>query len=162
MAAVGLIGGPPECLGSYLGLDMGVSVVMGTPCLDTYAVLGPGPTLALLVEGALSVVRERVPTLARRHGVSFADVSLHAMTALRLRLGQTDDRARRLQTSERLRPRQVLLDPLVRLHAADEKSATEVARLLAGLRDLQPDLDRVIVLVHHTCYHRMARGRSLW
>jgi hypothetical protein len=149
-AAVGFIGGPPKCCKSYLGLDMAISVATNTPCLGTYAVVEPGPTLVYLAEDALSVVRERAETLARHRGLGLADVNLHVITVPRLRLDQLTDRTRLFETARRLRPKMLLLDPLVRLHAVDENSATEVAQLLAGLRELQRGLDLAIILVHHT------------
>ncbi len=149
-AAVGFIGGPPKCCKSYLGLDMAFSVATGTACLGTYTVLEPGPALVYLAEDALSIVRERVEALARHRGLPLADVDLHVITAPRLRLDQPADRRRLFETARRLRPRMLLLDPLVRLHTVDENSATEVAQLLAGLRDLQRGLDLAVVLVHHT------------
>lgn len=149
-AAVGFIGGPPKCCKSYLGLDMALSVATGTACLGTYTVVEPGPALVYLAEDALAVVRERVEALARHRGLPLVDVNLHVITAPRLRLDQLTDRARLFETARRLRPRMLLLDPLVRLHAVDENSATEVAQLLAGLRDLQRGLDLAVVLVHHT------------
>jgi hypothetical protein len=149
-AAVGFIGGPPKCCKSYLGLDMALSVATRTPCLGTYTVVEPGPALVYLAEDALSVVRERVAALARHRGLMLAEVNLHVITAPRLRLDQVADRARLFETARRLRPRMLLLDPLVRLHAVDENSATEVAQLLSGLRDLQRGLDLAVVLVHHT------------
>jgi hypothetical protein len=149
-AAVGFIGGPPKCCKSYLGLDMALSVATGTPCLGTYTVVEPGPTLVYLAEDALSVVRERAEALARHRGLPLANVNLHVITVPRLRLDQPADRGRLFETARRLRPRMLLLDPLVRLHAVDENSATEVAQLLGGLRDLQRGLDLAIILVHHT------------
>lgn len=149
-AAVGFIGGPPKCCKSYLGLDMALSVATGTPCLGTYTVHEQGPTLVYLAEDALAIVRERVESLAHHRGLPLEDVNLHVITVPRLRLDQPADRARLFETARQLRPKMLLLDPLVRLHTVDENSATEVAQLLAGLRDLQRGLDLAIVLVHHT------------
>ena len=55
-----------------------------------------------------------------------------------------------MPTAKRLRPRLLLLDPLVRLHALDENDAGEVAGLLAYIRALQRELDLSVILVHHT------------
>ncbi|MEI2613615.1 MAG: AAA family ATPase [Methylotenera sp.] len=60
-----------------------------------------------------------------------------------------DDRARLLAEVERLRPRLVVLDPFVRLHRIDENTASEVAPLLAYLRELQRTLGCAVALVHH-------------
>jgi hypothetical protein len=149
-AAVGFIGGPPKCCKSYLGIDMAFSVATGTPCLGTYPVVESGPTLIYLAEDSLSVVRERVLALAIHRGVELAKVNVHVITAPRLRLDQSGDRTRLLETARRIRPRLLVLDPLVRLHAVDENSATEISGLLSGLRDLQRRLDLAVVLVHHT------------
>ena len=72
------------------------------------------------------------------------------ITAPVLRLDREPDRARLRATSRRLRPRLLLLDPLVRLHGIDENHAGEVAELLAYFRGLQRQLDLSVVLVHHT------------
>lgn len=149
-AAVGFIGGPPKCCKSYLGIDMALSVATGTPCLGTYPVVESGPALIYLAEDSLSVVRERALALATYRGLAFDEINLHVITAPRLRLDQQVDRARLFETAHRLRPRLLLLDPLVRLHGVDENNATEVAQLLSGMRDLQRRLDLAVVLVHHT------------
>jgi hypothetical protein len=52
--------------------------------------------------------------------------------------------------ARQLRPRLLLLDPLVRLHGIDENSASEVAELLAYIRSLQRQLDLSVILLHHT------------
>ena len=57
---------------------------------------------------------------------------------------------RLLETTRLLRPRLLLLDPLVRLHGIDENNASEVATLLAYFRSLQRLLDVSVILVHHT------------
>jgi len=149
-AAVGFIGGPPKCCKSYLGLDLALSVATGTPALGRYPIREPGPTLVYLAEDALPVVRERVAALARHRGLPFGEVDVHVITVARLRLDQRDDLARLFETARQLRPKLLLLDPLVRLHAIDENNAAEVSQLLSGLRHLQRDLDLAIALVHHT------------
>ena len=67
-----------------------------------------------------------------------AEVEIHAITAPVLRLDREPDRARLRATSRRLRPRLLLLDPLVRLHGIDENHAGEVAELLAYFIRRQP------------------------
>jgi len=50
----------------------------------------------------------------------------------------------------RLRPKLLLLDPLVRLHALDENSSHEIAAFLGYFRDLQRTFDTAVILAHHT------------
>jgi hypothetical protein len=149
-SSVGLIGGAPKCSKTWLGLDLALSVATGTPCLGKYAVPRSGPVLVYLAEDALSVLRERVAGMARHRGLDLADVPMHVITAPTLRLDRDPHRSRLLETAKRLRPRLVLLDPLVRLHGIDENSAGEVAGLLAYFRSLQRQLDLSVILVHHT------------
>jgi RecA-family ATPase len=149
-SSVGVIGGAPKCAKTWLGLDMALSVATGTPCLGKYAVPEPGPVLVYLAEDALPVVRERVAGMARHRGLNLAEVDIHVITAPTLRLDRDRDRLRLLETTRRLRPRLLLLDPLVRLHGIDENNAGEVAELLAYFRSLQRQLDLSVLLVHHT------------
>jgi len=149
-SSVGLIGGAPKCSKTWLALDMALSVATGTPCLNKYAVPNPGPVLVYLAEDALPVVRERVEGMARHRNLEFDRVEIHVITAATLRLDRDPHRAKLFETAKRLRPRLLLLDPLVRLHRLDENNATEVAGLLAYFRSLQRELDLSVVLVHHT------------
>ncbi len=149
-SSVGVIGGAPKCAKTWLGLDMALSVATGTACLGKYAVPEPGPVLVYLAEDALVVVRERVAGMARHRGLDLAQVAIHVITAPVLRLDRGPDRARLLETTKRLRPRLLILDPLVRLHGIDENHAGEVAELLAYFRSLQRQLDLSVLLVHHT------------
>lgn len=149
-SSVGLIGGAPKCSKTWLGLDLALSVATGTACLGKYAVPRSGPVLIYLAEDALSVIRERVAGMARHRGLELAGVEIHVITAATLRLDREPHRQRLFQTAKRLRPRLLLLDPLVRLHGIDENHAGEVAGLLAYFRSLQRELDLSVVLVHHT------------
>ena len=149
-SSVGVIGGAPKCSKTWLGLDLALSVATGTECLGKYAVTRTGPVLVYLAEDALPVVRERVQGMARHRGLDLAGVEIHVITAPTLRLDRGPHRERLFETARRIRPRLLLLDPLVRLHGIDENNATEVAQLLAYFRSLQRELDLSVVLVHHT------------
>ena len=149
-ASVGVIGGAPKCAKTWLGLDLALSVATGTACLGQYAVPKPGPVLVYLAEDALPVVRQRIGAMARHRGIDLAAVDIHVITAPVLRLDRDPDRARLSETTRRLGPRLLILDPLVRLHGIDENHAGEVAELLAYFRALQRQFDLSVLLVHHT------------
>jgi RecA-family ATPase len=149
-SSVGVIGGAPKCAKTWLGLDMALSVATGTACLGKYGVPEPGPVLVYLAEDALPIVRERVQGMTRHRGLDLARVEIHVITVPVLRLDRDPDRTRLWETAKRLRPRLLLLDPLVRLHGVDENNAGEVAELLAYFRSLQRQLDLSVLLVHHT------------
>jgi AAA domain len=149
-SSVGVIGGAPKCAKTWLGLDLALSVATGTACLGKYAVPEPGPVLVYLAEDALPVVRERIEGMARHRGLDLGPVEIHVITAPVLRLDRDPDRTRLWETARGLRPKLLLLDPLVRLHGVDENNAGEVAQLLAYFRWLQRQLDLSVLLVHHT------------
>jgi len=149
-SSVGVIGGAPKCSKTWLALDMALSVATGTACLNKYDVPEPGPVLVYLAEDALTVVRERVDGMARQRGLHLDAVDVHVITAPTLRLDRDPNRTQLLATARRIRPRLLLLDPLVRLHGIDENNAGEVAQLLAYFRSLQRELNCSVVLVHHT------------
>jgi len=149
-SSVGVIGGAPKCSKTWLGLDIALSVATGTPCLGTYAVPDPGPVLVYLAEDSLAIVRQRVEGMARHRGLDLSSVQIHVITTPTLRLDREPHRYQLFETAKRLRPRLLLLDPLVRLHGVDENHATEVAELLAYFRSLQRQLDLALILVHHT------------
>ena len=148
-SAVGLIGGHPKGGKTFLALDIALSVASGTPCLGTYPVMEPGRALVYLAEDSLQAVRARTEALARHRRLALGDLDLYVITSSSLRLDLAPYRARLLRMVERIRPRVLVLDPLVRLHSRDENSATEIAELLSHLRALQRRFDVAVVLVHH-------------
>jgi len=149
-SAVGIIGGNPKCCKSWLALEMAVSVATGSKCLGKYEVPEPGPALIYLAEDSLSMVKERLASLAKHHGVTLPALDLHVITEPAIRLDLARDQVRLQKTVRSLRPRLLVLDPLVRLHRLDENSASEVSGLLSYLRELERELQVALVLVHHT------------
>ena len=69
--------------------------------------------LGLPGRGALPVVRERIEGMARHRSLDLARVEIHVITAPTLRLDRDRNRMRLLETSKQLRPRLLVLDPLV-------------------------------------------------
>jgi biotin operon repressor len=161
-AAVGIIGGAPKCCKSWLGLDMALSVASNTPCLGRFGIATPGPALVFLAEDSLPAVRARLDGLCMHRQLDIRGLDLYVITAPSLRLDQGPDQQLLEAMLARLKPRIVLLDPLVRLHRLDENSAADISRLLGFLRDLQRTYDSAIVLVHHASKkHRAQPGQAL-
>jgi hypothetical protein len=161
-SAVGIIGGPPKCCKSWLGLDMAVSVASGTPCLNCFAVPGKGPTLIFLAEDAIGAVRARIQAICDHRKFNIDQLELYVITASALRLDLAADQRRLKHTLDDLRPRLLLLDPLVRLHRLDENSAADISNLLGYIREIQRTYDTAVVLVHHSSKkHRAQPGQAL-
>ena len=112
-------------------------VATGTSCLGKYAVPEPGPVSDLPGRGCAAGCARACRGNGPASSVSISDqVEIHVITAPVLRLDRDRDRARLWETTRQLRPKLLLLDPLVRLHGIDENHAGEVAELLAYFRSL--------------------------
>lgn len=147
--AVGIVGGPPKCCKSWLGLDLALSVASGTPCLGHFQVERKGPALVYLAEDAASMVRERIQGICDSRHLNIANLDLHIIDTPSLRLDLDSDRNRLVNSIELLCPRLLLLDPLVRLHRADENSSSDISAILGFLRELQRRFKMSVILVHH-------------
>ena len=160
--AVGIIGGPPKCCKSWLGLDMALSVASATPCLGQFPVKRPGTALIFMAEDALPAVRGRIEALCTHRQIPIDSLDLFVITASTLRLDLTRDQKRLKATLAAFKPRLLLLDPLVRLHRLDENSATDISSLLGFVREMQRSYDTAIVLVHHLSKKHYAQpGQAL-
>jgi len=147
--AVGIIGGEPKCCKSFLALDMAVSVASGSACLRHYRVVRPGCVLLSAAEDALHVVRERLDGICRAAGVDLRSLDIRVITVPTLRLDRPEDQKRLDETVSAIEPRLLVLDPFVRLHRIDENVSSEVAPLLAQLRELERRHHVAVALVHH-------------
>lgn len=148
-SGVGVLGGAPKSCKSWLGLEMAVSVASGTPCLGTFAVPRQGRALIYMAEDSAPVVRERLDALCRHHRVRLDALDLFVIVSDTLRIDVCEQQQRLRETMQRLKPAMLLLDPLIRLHRANENDSGEVSAILAYLRALQREQDTAIVLVHH-------------
>lgn len=147
--AVGIIGGEPKCGKSFLALDLAVAVAAGVPCLRHFQARQTGPVLLYAAEDAAQIVRQRLEGIAHAAGVNFQTLDVHVISAPMLRLDRSEHCKALRATVASLRPKLLVLDPFVRLHAIDENVAGEVAPLLGFLRSLQRDHRTAVALVHH-------------
>lgn len=147
--AVGVLGGEPKCFKSFLALDIAVAVAAGMPCLRRFAVSRPGRVLLYAAEDALWEVRRRLEGICRAAGVDFDELDIRVITVPVVRLDIPRDREELEKTVAGLKPRLLVLDPLVRMHRVDENAVAEIAPLLAYLRTLQRKHHTAVLLVHH-------------
>lgn len=149
LGAVGMIAGSAKSFKTWTGLELAFSVATGLPFLGKFPVEQRGRTLVYLAEDALPLVRSRVAALCDHRKVDIRTLDLHVITEPMLRLDLEEHQEKLRQTVAQLKPRLLLLDPLVRLHRLDENNASEMSGLLGYLRALQRSLDVAVVLVHH-------------
>ena len=147
--AVGFIGGTPKSCKTWLALEMAVAVASGRPCLGRFAVRTPGPVLLYTAEDGAADVRRRVAAIARARKIDLARLAVGLITEPSVQLDRPGDQWRLHATLAKVKPRLLVLDPLVRLHRGDENSASDISTLLAFLRSLQREHGVAIAVVHH-------------
>ena len=147
--AVGFIGGVPKTGKTWLGLDLAVAVASGVPALGRFPVHRPGPVLLYTAEDPAAAIRERVAGIATAAGIDLEKLAVGLITEPTMRLDLDADRDRLAEALARVKPRLLLLDPLVRLHRGDENSASEISEILGFLRQMQRQYATAILLVHH-------------
>ena len=111
---------------------MAVSVASGTPCLGTFRAGEQGRVLVYMAEDADAVVRERLVSLCRHHGIRLDALDLFVIVADTLRIDLPCEQQRLREAIARLRPRMLLLDPLV-------DSLTGAEKMLDQMLDLQSE-----------------------
>lgn len=147
--AVGCIGGTPKAGKTWLALEMALAVASGQSCLGHFPVKNPGPVILFCAEDGPRAVQERVAGLAKARGIDFARLPVGWIDAAAIWLDDPTHQKRLGLTVAAMKPRLLVLDPLVRLHRGDENSAGDVANVLGYLRALQREHHVAIVLVHH-------------
>jgi hypothetical protein len=145
-AGAGILGGAPKSCKSFFALDLCVAIASGTSCAGRFRVLAPGPVVLLCAEDPHAVVSSRLTALARARSRALKDLPIDVIVDS-VRLPDGLDRLE--STLAAARPRLLLLDPLIRLHRADENSASEMSVILDGLRNLARSSRTAILLVHH-------------
>ncbi len=148
-SGVGVIGGLPKCLKTWLATELAVSVASGTHALGRYRIMSQGPVLLYAAEDDLPAMRARFEAVANARGISLENLPVYLIDLPQLRLDDPEQWRRLDRTVASVRPRLLVLDPFVRIARVDENSATEVSAVLGSLRALQRQHDVAVLLVHH-------------
>ena len=130
-AGAGILGGAPKSCKSFFALDLCVAIASGTSCAGAFRVLSPGPTVVLCAEDPHAVICERLSALSRARGRELDDLPIEVVVEPVVRLPEGLERLE--ATIAAFKPRLLLLDPLIRLHRADENSASEMSVILEGV-----------------------------
>jgi hypothetical protein len=151
-----ILGGAPKTGKSFLALDLCVALASATIGAGHFRALSARPVVLLCAEDPAPVLASRLEALARSRSRPLRDLPIEVIVESAVRL--PDSLGRLAATLERSRPGLLLLDPLIRLHRADENSASEMAVVLDGLRELARAHSTAILLVHHA--RKAAAGNS--
>jgi hypothetical protein len=155
-AGAGILGGAPKSCKSFFALDLCVAIASGTACAGRFRTLIQGPVVLLCAEDPHAVISSRLSALSRSRNRLLKDLPLEVIVEPAVQL--PDGLQRLAATLAAFSPRLLLLDPLIRLHRADENSASEMSVILDGLRKLARNSKTAILLVHHA--RKAAAGSS--
>lgn len=147
--AVGFVAGTPKSMKTWMALELAVAVASGQPCLGRYAVKKRGHVLLYAAEDTAEAIRGRVATIALARHIDLDTLGIGIITVPTLRLDNEEHRQRLRATVAAIRPRLLILDPLVRLHGGDENSSADISTLLDFLRTLQREYEVAVLVVHH-------------
>jgi hypothetical protein len=132
-----------------MALELAVAVASGQPCLGRYAVKKRGHVLVYAAEDSAEAIRERVAAIASARHIDLETLGVGLISVPSLRLDNEEHRRRLLATVAAIKPRLLILDPLVRLHSGDENSSGDISSLLDFLRTVQREHEVAVLVVHH-------------
>jgi len=148
-SSITVLAATPKAGKTWVALALAVAIASGTPAMGCFDVRSPGPVLLFHAEDDSRAVRERIESIALGAGLRFEDLPIHLIRAERLKLDDPDDRLSLEELLQELRPRFLVLDPLVRLHAGAESYVGHMSELFGYLRSLQRRFDVAVFLTHH-------------
>lgn len=155
---VGIIGGEPKVCKSWLALELAICVASGQPCLGRFPVKEPGVCLAYFAEDSMQNIGRRFRDICYAKKIVPEKQPLFFIDSPLLKLDDEEHREKLEASIVKKSPALLVLDPLVRLHSADENNAGEMSVLLSFLRQLQRSYGLSIILTHHSSKRRRERG----
>lgn len=163
--SVGFISGPSKSYKTWIGLDLALSLISGSPFLDTFNVVRTGPVILVQEEDPKAVLQERLKLIGAAKDMlpsakyledekslvlNFPDWPLYIINLQGFSLqGESKvDQLRKLIAQ--INPVMVILDPLVvMLGSVDEYRASEVSGLLQAIKFWREEFGCSIAVVHH-------------
>jgi AAA domain len=153
--AVAFLAGEPKTLKTWTVAAMAIGVATGVPVLG-FTPAGTGPALIVQEESRSADFARRIRWLAKGMGLEPSDLGrLHIASQAGLLLDEPNGQAAIAREIDRLSPRLVVLDPLVRMHSGDEDRAREMRPVLTYLRRLQAAHGCALAVIHHMSKNRL-------
>jgi hypothetical protein len=131
---VAIIGGPPGKGKSWALLDLALACISGGLWMNRFRTQR-GRVLYVDEENPPALVRHRLCRLLKGWNREFPDTDLCFALGQGLCLARSGSLASLHNTIEALKPSIVIVDSLIRVHGTEENSASEMARVFAGVKD---------------------------
>lgn len=169
-----VLAGPPKIGKSLLAsqmalcvaqsLDAGDSPASAIPFLghDLAEVLGDtiGAALLVMEEGSIAGISYRIRY--QRGALGIEDALVNVAHRQRIRLDEKASRVALRAWVKEWRPSLVVLDPLNRLHGADENRPTQMTPVMDAMAALAYDHGCAVVAIHHLAKPSAERRGDVW
>jgi len=150
----GFLAGPAKGRKTWIVLYLIVALLSGRKFFGRATSLGNAQIVYVYGEGSRAAIRKRILMICRGMGVdplAIADrLSLVRVRGLDLTCGAHVARIRRKLDQLAPSPKLLIVDPLSRVHRAEENSRSEMEPVLDELYGLSDDYGMFVLVVHHS------------
>jgi hypothetical protein len=148
MEGVAILGGPPGQGKSWMLLDLALALIAGVPWLGRFRTKR-GRVLFVDEESPPRLLRHRLGKLVnvRDHEVPREDLQFVIGQGLCLARETSLEQLRR--TMAAARPTLLIVDSLIRVHGSEENSASEMAKVFAGVKSLVREFGCSVLFADH-------------
>jgi hypothetical protein len=153
-----LVSGKQKSKKTFLVTNLAMAVAAGVS-FASFHIPAALKVLILSAEGGYFPSRDRL-RIMRRSIPAGREIDLEISFNSRLNLLDERSFGELRDEIARRRPKVLVIDPLVRFHDAEENSATEMSKVLGGMRELIEDFSLSVMLVHHTGKNPEAGARG--
>jgi hypothetical protein len=156
---------PPPMLAPGIP-EVGVTVVAGSPKVGKtlwagqMALESGRPALLVIEEGSLAGIAYRLRRQADELGI--ARPLVEVLHRKRIRLDERRSVAMLRSYVETTRPALVIVDPLNRLHSADENRPTQMTPVMDALAEIAYDCACAVLAIHHLAKPSAERRGDIW
>lgn len=160
----GIVAGMPKCFKSTIVHDLAVSVASGTPFLNQFPVLNPGPVIMVQNENTDYMIRDRNEKLIVNRGIAGytrqksngklrvklpEEIPLYFINQQGFMLSSEEHRRKLEDLIRQVKPVLVIFDPLYLMFDGEINSAKELTPALNWLLYLKKEYSTSVMVIHH-------------
>jgi hypothetical protein len=137
---------------SYAMLELAISIVSGRPAFGELEIPKPGPVVYVIEESGRDALWRRLDSLSRGRAIPREELrGLLLAPNEGVKLDDPDWQARLVDLGQRVKPRLLVFDPVVRMKkpARDESAQKDMGAVIEFLRDLQKKTGAAVAFVQH-------------